>query len=710
MGIDWTPSNEENQWRRTFCQVPFPAIYEHADKGKRSLESLVAFFRGQAASERRAVNELRELLMDDHMHVLEECGSGSRRALLELRAFVDGNCRQKLRMAQVLDEQVAGPLASLQNASETYIETLKSEILRANKAYEAAAEGQNEAAEWCYRATMDLRDAKDRQKRALHEIGVPEFELQRLAARVAKCEEEQAQAVMVRARTKTTLYNRIISRDEMTMAVSVAYQKAEEERLDQLHASLRRFVQMETERLETSQRLLSKLATHVQSLSRAEDMQLLIHNQRDPDNLHFQGKALALLDWQWSKMHADHVGTSHNHALGLLERRSSTEDGSCAWPLPSSSASTATLSSLNNVSAIDTATLDTVASPNSPHTLLTQTPMSAALRHFFAQDKEHRASVFDEVDESEAGTELLQPPSYADNCEFLESPQMTIECHEARTSAEALVRETCKTADGRALFVKCLNRQRSLETKVKDQASFGALVACFGAFLDECVREDDVKAAKTAMILAETFYYPKTQQQGVRLDMGDDDVSDSLQSRGDRCDRQRDEDADDLVRRSSLDATCIDYTERTSEELLQRVDELHPFLHGGGLGRGATRTYLQEEVKQHSIWKTPSFWEKALLLAIGEELQRTPQPCPWEELPSGVPKHDGLPSREEAVCRVHNIVFGQLGSFTLSMLEFDVPLLQIESFVETMCDAHELTEDQRFLLRKNLHEIVNAER
>ena len=62
------------------------------------------------------------------------------------------------------------------------------------------------------------------------------------------------------------------------------------------------------------------------------------------------------------------------------------------------------------------------------------------------------------------------------------------------------------------------------------------------------------------------------------------------------------------------------------------------------------------------------------------------------------------------MCRVHNIVFGQLGSFTLSMLEFDVPLLQIESFVETMCDAHELTEDQRFLLRKNLHEIVNAVR
>ncbi|CAI5735225.1 unnamed protein product [Hyaloperonospora brassicae] len=684
MGIDWTPSNEENQWRRTFCQVPFPTIYEHADKGKRSLEGLVAFCRGKAAVERSACNALRELLQSGQTHVLEERGTGSRRALLELRAFVNATCRQQLGMAQVLDEQVAGPLASLQSASEAYIQTLKSEILHANRAYEAAAEGQREASDWCRRATVELRDAKDRQKRALHEIGIPEFELQRLAARVAKCEEEQAQAVLARARTKTALYNRIISRDEMSMAVSVAYQKAEEERLDQLHASLRRFVRVETERLEASQHLLAKLATHVQSLSRAEDMQLLIHNQRDPDNLHFQGKALALLDWQWSKMHADHGGTSRDYAPSLLERRSSTEDSSCAWPVPPS-ASTATLSSLEQGSAIDADALDVaVAAPDSPHTLLTQTPMSAALRQFFARDKERRASLFSAADESEAREEPLRPPSCVDNC---------------------------GTADGRALFVKCLNRQRSLETKVKDQASFEALVACFDAFLDECVREDDIKAAKTAMILAETFYYPKTQEQGGRSDSADDTVPDSSQHQHDECASSNDSDADDLLQRqSAFDATSIDCTEHTSEELLQRVDELHSLLHGGGLGRGATRTYLQEEVKKHSIWKTPSFWEKALLLAIGEELQRTPQPCPWEELPSGVPKPDGLPSREEAVCRVHNIVFGQLGSFTLSMLEFDVPLLQIESFVETMCDAHELTEDQRFLLRKNLHEIVNAVR
>uniref|UniRef100_H3GE38 SBF1/SBF2 domain-containing protein n=1 Tax=Phytophthora ramorum TaxID=164328 RepID=H3GE38_PHYRM len=503
MGTEWA-ADEENHWRRTFCQVPFGAIYAHADKGKRSLQGLAAFFRRKAQAERSASEQLRELLLDE-IGTLEEPGTGVRRALLELRGFVDASCRQQLLMAQVLDEQVAQPLESLQDASETYIQTLQGEILNADNEYEEAAISHREAAMRLHRATNELREARDRQRLALHGIGVPEFELQRLAAKVAKCGEEQARAVMARARAKTTLYNRIISRDEMTMAVSVAYQKAEEERLDQLNASLHRFLHVEKERLQVSQKMLASLETHVQSLSRAEDIQLLIHNQRDPDNMHFQGKALALLDWQWGKMQVDHVAATRRHPLGLLERRSSAEDGSFASPT-SSSASTSTSASPRRGPAINTAAM-------------------------------------------------------------------------------------------------------------------------------------------------------------------------------------------------------VDYTERTSEELLQYVDEAHPLLHGGGIGRGATRTYLQEEVKKHAIWKTPSFWEKALLLAIGEELQRTPQPCPWEELPSGVPKHDGLPSREEAVCRVHNIVFGQLGLFTLSMLEFDVSLPQIESFVETMCDAHELTEDQRFLLRKNLQEI-----
>ncbi|KAE9041229.1 hypothetical protein PR003_g4412 [Phytophthora rubi] len=704
MATKW--ADEENHWRRTFCQVPFGAIYEHADKGKRSLQGLVAFFRRKAEAERGASEQLQELLLDE-IGALEEPGTGVRRALLELRGFVDASCRQQLLMAQVLDEQVAEPLESLQDASETYIQTLQGEILNANSEYEEAAAAHNKAANRLSKATAELRDAKDRQRLALHGIGVPEFELQRLAARVARCEEEQAQAVMARARAKTTMYNRIIARDEMTMAVSVAYQKAEEERLDQLNASLHRFLHVEKERLQLSQQMLASLETHVQSLSRAEDIQLLIHNQRDPDNMHFQGKALALLDWQWSKMQVDHAAGTRRHPLGLLERRSSIEDGAFVSPT-SSTASTTASSSPRRGPAINpaVAAMTSVAPLDSPHSVFMQTPMSNALHRYFAEDAEHDSS-FSEVEEYEAMEELPRPPVSTPNSgEYVPSP-LASTSHQTKSSAEALVRDTCKTAEGRALFVKCLNRQRSLETKVKDQASFDALVACFNAFLDECVREDDIKAAKTAMILAETFYYPKSQQGSLPVPNGDKQNCGEPPRNG--CTHGVDDEADDLRRRrSSLCADCRDYTERTSEELLQYVDESHPLLHGGGIGRGATRTYLQEEVKKHAIWKTPSFWEKALLLAIGEELQRTPQPCPWEELPSGGPKHNGLPSREEAVCRVHNIVFGQLGSFTLSMLEFEVPLAQIESFVETMCDAHELTEDQRFLLRKNLQEIFTT--
>ncbi|KAI9905447.1 hypothetical protein PsorP6_013936 [Peronosclerospora sorghi] len=675
MGTEWASSNEENQWRRTFCQVPFGAIHQHAENGKRSLEGLVAFLRRMEKAERCASEQLRELVLDE-LGAFEVPGTGLKRALRELTHFVKHTCRQQLRVAQVLDEQVVGPLESLKDASETYIQTLQGEILNANNEYQVAAAAYREAATRLDRSRMELREAKERQRLALHGIGVPEFELQRLAARVAKCEEEHSQAVMTRARAKTALYNRIIARDEMTMAVSVAYQKAEEERQDQVHKSLHRLLRMEKERLQASQQLVASLETHIQSLSRAEDMQLFIHNQRDPDNMHFQGKALALLDWQWSKMQLNQGASPTQEPPGLLERPRIDDDGSFA----SSTSLLTTMLSSPCDSACD-----------SPHTVLASTPMSVALRQYFVGHKENEAS--SSINEAgQSGTEE----------ESVRRPYNIKGGHTAGPSTETLVRETCKTVDGRAMFVKCFNLQRSLETQIKDQASFDVLVACFNVFLDECVRDEDIKAAKTAMILTETFYLPRTESQDAPSSGGE-----AVQHSRDQDTHHNDGNGDNRIRTSSAPENYSDWTDRTSEELLQYVDAVHPLLHSEGLGRGATRLYLQSEAKKHSIWKSPSFWEKALLLAIGEELQRTPQSCPWEELPTGVPKHDGLPSREEAVCRVHNIVFGQLGSFTLSMLEFDVPITQIESFVETMCDAHELTEDQRFLLRKNLHEIFD---
>jgi chromosome segregation ATPase len=71
-------------------------------------------------------------------------------------------------MAQVLDEQVAEPLESLQDASETYIQTLQGEILNANNEYEEAAAVHKEAANRLNKAAAELREARDRQRLALH--------------------------------------------------------------------------------------------------------------------------------------------------------------------------------------------------------------------------------------------------------------------------------------------------------------------------------------------------------------------------------------------------------------------------------------------------------------------------------------------------------------------------------------------------------------
>uniref|UniRef100_K3WL70 SBF1/SBF2 domain-containing protein n=1 Tax=Globisporangium ultimum (strain ATCC 200006 / CBS 805.95 / DAOM BR144) TaxID=431595 RepID=K3WL70_GLOUD len=708
MGDTWTGDDKaENHWRRTFCQIPFVDIYEHAEKGKRSLHGLVDFFRRKARAERTASEELRELL---HAHMLqggdaansleelEEPGTSIRKALMEVKSFVDATCNHQLLLAKVLEEQVAEPLESLQEASEMYIRILRDEIKNVNDEYTLTHNTHKQAGARLYRASEDLIEAKEKQRNALHGIGVPEFELQRLAARVAKCEDEKSQAEMVKAQAKNALYNRIIARDEMAMAVSVAYQKAEEERLDQLNSSLQRFLHVEQDRIKVAAKMLATLEQHIGNINRSEDIQLLIHNRRNPDNMHFQGKALALLDWHWGKMQSDHTpskrrGYSFEHGAVVDDTSASASSNSMSAlsvepvVIPSSAPSRQGHRSSSR------------HQQRSPHGELAQTPMGLALRRYFANNPYNSPS--SPVDEPLQRLELLEDGEKAPLEDASSSEHQTTELSDTAESSMAepskgsprqdavdgqeqadnsavpsttntssspsalnlgVVKISCATQAGRALFVICLNRQRSLETKVKDQQSFDELVDCFNAFLDECIREDDIKAAKTAMILAETFYLPKAHK--------------AISENG--------------------------------EIIAQTGDDDHHFLHHhhhGALDRGASRIYLQEEVKKHAIWKNPSFWEKALLLAIGEELQKTPQAVPWEDLPSGVPKHDGLPSREEAVGRVHNIVFGQLGSFTLSMLEFDVPLPQIESFVETMCDAHELTEDQRFLLRKNLQEI-----
>jgi hypothetical protein len=133
--VVWENMDRENHWRRTFCQIPFSSIYEQAEKGKKSLHGLVDFFHHKAEAERTASNALLYMLhekMGNSLEDLEEYGTSIRKALFEVKNFVEGNCNQQLLLAKVLEEQIATPLISLQNASKMYVKTLQDEIKNVN--------------------------------------------------------------------------------------------------------------------------------------------------------------------------------------------------------------------------------------------------------------------------------------------------------------------------------------------------------------------------------------------------------------------------------------------------------------------------------------------------------------------------------------------------------------------------------------------------
>nr|CCA14025.1 conserved hypothetical protein [Albugo laibachii Nc14] len=605
--MDEASIRNENHFRRTFCQIPFCKIKRNAERGDQSLDKLITFLEHKAKADRLANEELRNLLhsneicTDTNLEEYEEYGTSIRKSIIELKSYVEMNCYQHLLLAKVLEDQVALPLRKLQEHTKSYRKTLQREISSVNENYAESYRQMMQANEELARVEKELQEAKDRQKRALHCIGIPAFELQRLAMRVSRCQEVYESAKMEHSRYKRALFGRIVARDEMGMAVAVAYQRAEEERIDQIKSSLERFVHVEKERMKAAHVQLESLKIHVENINQAEDIQLLIHNHSNPETMHFQGKALSILDWKRlrNQTDSDEDSNSEDERIGRIHgeypNKKDSDKLSISETEPKKNDQMRT-------------TVDPVA-------------MREALKSFFEDD--------------------------------------TASLEQACSTIEAM----CMRKRGRTSFVKCLSHQRGFETRIKTQLVFDAMVRCFNTFLQECMHQNHVRAAKTAIILAETFYIAKQDLLNSNMNQHE----------------------------SSMESVKVsDAVDRSSETVESPR---------------TNRVYLQVEVKQHVIWKSPKFWEKALLLAIGEELQRSSPSVSWECLPSGIPKSENVYTREEAVSHVHNIIFGQLGSFTLSMLEFGIPLAQIETFIETMCDANELTEEQRFQLRKSLREI-----
>jgi len=74
------------------------------------------------------------------------------------------------------------------------------------------------------------------------------------------------------------------------------------------------------------------------------------------------------------------------------------------------------------------------------------------------------------------------------------------------------------------------------------------------------------------------------------------------------------------------------------------------------------------------------------MMGVADQLDLCPQVVPWEEL-----SEEGL---KEEVVRVHNTIFGQLGSLGFHMKECGVGEDVIKEFLMGMCERTQLGEDQ----------------
>lgn len=271
--------------------------------------------------------------------------------------------------------------------------------------------------------------------------------------------------------------------------------------------------------------------------------------------MHFEGKTLELLDWQW-ELQTEKVLSQENK-----EKISQTAEA---------------IQERNDVEKIQERMNDLCAAHFFDHHTETQT--STALSSLDMAKEDMVESTLEEKSNTPVNAiieTLLQCGTTGEVIEYQKDDEDHIMLEE-RTEEDASHEEESniihpfsidvfttlfESMDGRACFLKALNRQRSLNTNIGQ--SYDNLVIGFHHFLDACVIEDDTKSIKTAMIMSETFYRWKVEEESTTEDARDD-----------------------------------------------RDSKPH-----------RRKEYLQNHVRTHLIWKDPKFWEKALLSAIGEELQ-----------------------------------------------------------------------------------------
>ena len=198
----------------------------------------------------------------------------------------------------------------------------------------------------------------------------------------------------------------------------------------------------------------------------------------------------------------------------------------------------------------------------------------------------------------------------------------------------------------RKLVIRLMNLQRSKRQDVGP--GFSIVVDVMNIFLDKCVQQNDVKGGKMMMIMSETFFRFK-----------DNNNENGARSTNDQ--------------RNSSSSSSSSAT------------------------RENRREYLQESIKNHRIWQNPHFWEEAFFLSVREEVVKHLKQV-----------HEGSVNKESNFSEFYkNILFGQLGSYALNMLNFGVTLEVTLSFIHKLCIVNRIGEEKRMMLTENAKMVHN---
>jgi hypothetical protein len=140
----------------------------------------------------------------------------------------------------------------------------------------------------------------------------PEQERERRAKKVMKRQKVVLEHTFDIAAKKQALLKKIEERDSAIHSATIAIETAEYDRISQTHACLRKYVENERASLKFKSQLLGKLEEALDAADVKGDITTFVNQNQDAEETHKYHKALSILDWDYRRRKAEAKAFTQN--------------------------------------------------------------------------------------------------------------------------------------------------------------------------------------------------------------------------------------------------------------------------------------------------------------------------------------------------------------------------------------------------------------